>query len=75
LTPKEAAELVGCSESLIYQLCDERRLLHYRVGGKGRRGKILIAEADLDAFLATCRVTPAQDVEFVHLHVPARPPA
>ena len=29
--------LAGVSVSLIYQLCDERRLLHYRPGGKGKR--------------------------------------
>jgi hypothetical protein len=47
---------VGCSESLIYQICDEKRLTHYRVGGRGRRGKILIDPRDLDRFLAENRV-------------------
>jgi excisionase family DNA binding protein len=56
LTPREAARRAGCSLSLIYQLCDERRLPHYRLGGRGRRGRILIEESDLDAFLAGCRV-------------------
>jgi excisionase family DNA binding protein len=56
LTPAEAAERVGVSLSLIYQLCTEKRLPHYRIGGDGRRGKLLIDEADLAAFLAACRV-------------------
>jgi excisionase family DNA binding protein len=56
LTVKQAAEKAGVSESLIYQWCEERRLAHFRAGGKGRRGKILIAPADLDAFMASIRV-------------------
>ena len=56
LTPKEAAERIGVSESLIYQICDEKRLTHYRVGGEGKRGKILIDPRDLDRFLAENRV-------------------
>jgi hypothetical protein len=40
----------------MYQICDEKRLAHYRVGGQGRRGKILIDPRDLDRFLAENRV-------------------
>lgn len=56
LNVKEAAERIGVSESLIYQWCEERRLAHYRPGGKGKRGKILISSADLDAFMESIRV-------------------
>jgi excisionase family DNA binding protein len=56
LSPQQAATLVGVSVSLVYQLCAERRLPHYRVGGDGRRGKVLIDEKDLETFLADCRV-------------------
>ena len=56
LTPAQAAERVGISVSLIYQLCAERRLPHFRIGGDGRRGKLLIDEADLETFLSACRV-------------------
>ncbi len=56
LTPAQAAERVGISVSLIYQLCAERRLPHFRIGGDGRRGKLLIDEADLESFLSACRV-------------------
>lgn len=56
LSPKQAAKRAGVSPSLIYQLCSERRLKHYRVGGEGRRGKLLIDEDELDRFLESCRV-------------------
>lgn len=56
LTPAEAARAAKVSVSLIYQLCAERRLPHYRVGGTGRRGKIVIDEAELIEFLRSCRV-------------------
>ena len=69
LTPKQAAERAGVSLSLVYQWCEERLLVHYRCGGKGRRGRILIEEADLAAFLSTRRVdagTLTAAVEFTH---------
>ena len=56
LTVAEAAEHAGVSQSLIYMLCNERRLPHYRPGGNGKRGKILIDPRDLDAFMASCRI-------------------
>jgi len=56
LTVKEAAELIGISPSLVYQFCDERRVSHYRVGGKGKRGKILLDVDDLLAALEAMKV-------------------
>jgi excisionase family DNA binding protein len=56
LTVEEAAQRAKMSVSSIYHACDEKQLAHYRVSGKGRRGKILIRPADLDAFLESCRV-------------------
>ena len=56
VTVKQAAERTGLSTSLLYQICAERRLPHFRLGREGKRGKILIEEADLAAFLATARV-------------------
>jgi hypothetical protein len=41
---------------MIYQLCEERRLPHMRVGAKGRRGKLLINRRDVDAFLESVRI-------------------
>lgn len=55
LTPKQAADKVGVSQNLIYLLCREGRLPHYRIGADGRRGRILIDPADLDAFQAACK--------------------
>jgi excisionase family DNA binding protein len=56
ITVDEAAKRANMSASAIYQACDELRLAHYRVSGKGRRGRILIRPADLEAFLESCRV-------------------
>jgi excisionase family DNA binding protein len=56
VTVKQAAERAGVSESLVYEWCSEQRLPHYRLGGQGRRGKIVIDEADLTRFLDECRV-------------------
>jgi excisionase family DNA binding protein len=69
LTPKQAAEYVGISLSMIYQLAEERRITHFRVGGKGKRGKLLFLPGDLDDFLASCRVTepPDEDGPLVHI--------
>ena len=56
LTVKAAAERAGVSPSLIYALCAEKKLAHLRCGAKGRRGRVLIAEPDLAAFMESCRV-------------------
>ena len=69
LTPKEAAELYPLSVSLIYQMCGERRLPHYRIGGRGRRGKILIDPVDLNAFLESCRVREPPEDEGPLTHI------
>ncbi len=57
LTPKQAATLVGVSVSLIYKwTTQERRLPHFRLGGSGFRGRIVVERADLLAFLAAQKV-------------------
>lgn len=73
LTVKQAGQRAGVSPALIYQWCQERRLPHYRMGGQGRRGKILISPADLDAFLEGCKVTPGAcpPAELRHIRPPA----
>lgn len=58
LTVKQAAEHLGVSPAMVYQWCGEGVLAHYRLGGQGRRGKVLIAEPDLAAFLESRKVTP-----------------
>ena len=57
LTVKQAVEKYPfLSQSALYQACEEKRVAHYRLSGGGRRGKIVIEEADLQAFLRECRV-------------------
>jgi excisionase family DNA binding protein len=51
LTVKQVAEQLGISASLVYGWCDDHLLPHFRFGGKGRRGKILVEAAALEAFL------------------------
>jgi excisionase family DNA binding protein len=52
LTPKEAKDLLHISLSLVYQLCEERRIKAIRIGAKGKRGKILIKEEEVERFLS-----------------------
>jgi excisionase family DNA binding protein len=61
LTPEQAAKKAGVSRNLVYRWCEEKRLPHYRLGGQGKRGRILIEERDLDAFLESCRVEGPSD--------------
>ncbi len=56
LTVKQVARRLGISASLVYSWCEQHMLPHYRMGGKGKRGKILIEEAALAAFLQSCKV-------------------
>jgi excisionase family DNA binding protein len=57
LDVRAAAKVARVSDNLVYQWCQEKRLPHYRLGGQGRRGKILIKESDLLAFLESLKVT------------------
>ena len=59
LTPRQAAQKVGVSVSLIYAWVEGKLLPHYRAGLKGRGGKILIAEGDLLAFWESLKVDAA----------------
>jgi excisionase family DNA binding protein len=63
LTPKQAADRIGVSDSLVYQWCEQGVLAHYRFGGEGKRGRILIEATDFDAFLVSCRqeIKPVQN--------------
>jgi excisionase family DNA binding protein len=74
LTVKQAAEQKGLSQQLIYLWCEEQRLAHYRLGGRGRRGRILIDPADLDAFIESQKIQPrppGDDGEFRHSRRPS----
>ena len=56
LTVKQVSERLRISPSLVYSWYEAHLLPHYRMGGKGRRGKILIEEAALDAFLQSRKI-------------------
>jgi excisionase family DNA binding protein len=56
LSIKQAAERAGVCSSIVYGWVSESLVPVYRLGGKGRRGKILIEASDLDAYLESCRV-------------------
>lgn len=56
LTVKQVSERLHVSSSLVYSWCESHMLPHYRMGGKGKRGKILIEEAILDAFMQSRKV-------------------
>jgi excisionase family DNA binding protein len=58
MTPKDASADMGVSTSLVYELVEKRLIGHHRIGGKGKRGRILISIADLEAYLEKTRVEP-----------------
>jgi len=60
LTPKQAAKRIGVSTSLVYQLCHEGLMPHFRLGGKGKRGRVIIRAVELDAFVESCRCETKQ---------------
>ncbi len=51
MTIAQAAGKIGVSMSKLYQLVAAQAIAHYRVGGK-----ILFSEADVAAYLESCRV-------------------
>jgi excisionase family DNA binding protein len=55
-TVKEAAAILHVSPATVYQLCSERKLVHFRVGSG--RGTIRVRQEDLDAFVAGVTVQP-----------------
>jgi excisionase family DNA binding protein len=61
LTPRQAAQKVCVSVSLIYAWVEAKLLPHYRAGLKGRGGKILISEGDLLAFWESLKVEADPD--------------
>lgn len=73
LTVKQVAERLRISASLVYGWCEDHVLPHYRMGSKGKRGKILIEETVLDAFLKSRKVesgtgdTSALDLKHITL--------
>ena len=70
LTLKELHEKYPfVSQSLLYLWIEQRELAHFRLGGKGRRGRIMIDEDDFATFLASRKIEPGQlrqDSNFTH---------
>ena len=63
LNVPEAAERANVSESLIRRWTTlEKRLPHFRLGGRGKRGKLVIDSSDLDSFLDTLKVTGGERI-------------
>lgn len=57
LNVPEAAERAKVSETLIRRWTTvEKRLPYFRLGGRGKRGKLVIDSVDLDSFLDTLKV-------------------
>ena len=69
LTIKEAAARARVSETLVRGWVRDGSLPHFRLGAKGKRGKIAIAPEDLDALMASFRVVA------VSVQRPERKPA
>jgi hypothetical protein len=61
LTVAEAADKASVCSTIVYGWVGSGDLPHYRLGAKGRRGKIAIAEGDLHAFLQARKVTGRRD--------------
>ncbi len=56
MTVAQVLRIVPLSKTTIYALIDSGQLPSYRVSAAGsRRGRVLIARADLEAFLAGAR--------------------
>jgi excisionase family DNA binding protein len=70
----ELAERLGISNCLAYKLIQQKLIAHSRIGARGRRGKIVISEDDLQRYLESVRVAPREEpasppVKLRHLHV------
>jgi excisionase family DNA binding protein len=55
MTVKQAAQRLEISPSLCYRLIEEKRLTCVRIGGMGRRGKIIVTEDDIKRFMESLR--------------------
>jgi hypothetical protein len=58
LTVRQAAQRACVCPSIVYGWVATKVLAHFRLGAPGKRGKIVISEQDLDAFLQSQRVGP-----------------
>ena len=61
-TVKSASERLSVCPSVVYDLVASGALPHYRIGKKGCRGAIRIAEPDLEAYLDSQKRDKGQEV-------------
>ncbi len=59
LSVKEVSARTGASEATVRAWIRDRLLAHFRLGAKGRRGKIAVAAEDLERLLDSFRVAAA----------------
>ena len=81
LSVRQAAERAGVCPALVYSWIACGELPHFRLGARGRRGKVAIAEADLDGFLQARKREGRQEtpppapkprpIKLRHLHLPS----
>lgn len=69
LTPKQVAEKIGVSVSLVYQWCKDGLLEHLRLGAKGKRGKVLIEPNAVEKFLQSCKQRPPTPMTLKHIRL------
>lgn len=74
MTIKQAAAILGLSDRKVYDLCQQRRITHYRFGNR-----ITLDLADVEAFRDAARVeaaspsprrAPGRTKAFVNRHYP-----
>ena len=71
ITPRQVASRLCISLSLVYQLCRQQQLKHYRFGAEGKRGQIRIEESEVDRYLSEqLQVTSSPAIQtFRHLRL------
>lgn len=69
MTVRQAAERLGISASLVYALCRDGVLKHFRHGRPGKRGTIRIPEQAVAEYIASCERRPYAAMELKHLHL------
>ncbi len=58
MTVKEASSQIRVSKAVVYQACQSGVLQHYRFSAKGKRGRVMIDESDLMAYIEQSRQVP-----------------
>lgn len=67
ITIQEASKKTGITRSTLYKIVYSGKLKYFRFGASDK-GRIMLDEKDLDAFIASCAVTGPVAKEFVDEH-------